>query len=235
MSSISSLASSMASQLFSKLDTSGQGYLSKTDLESAFSKISSTSSTSSTSDADQLFSTLDSNSDGKVTQQEFTDTLTKLADQMMNAAMQAGGGMPGMGMGGGMSGAGGMPPPPPPESDSGFTKDELQSQLDQIGSSDSKRSSLISNVIANFDKADTNGDGKVSFKEAMAVDQSSSSSSSSSLSSTTTSSSTSGTSSTSASTSDIEAKVMQQIVELMRTYNVTPDGSSLMSTLSVSA
>lgn len=247
MSSISSLASSMASQLFSKLDTSGQGYLSKTDLESAFSKIGSTSSSSSssTSEADELFSKLDSDSDGKVTQQEFTDTLTKLADQLTSAALQSGGGMPGMGMGGGMSGmGGGMSPPPPPENDSGFTKDELQSQLDEIGSSDSKRSSLISKIVQNFDAADTDGDGKVSFKEAQAYDQSTSTTSTSSSATSSTSSS-SGTSSTSSSTTSdssgiaaanqLDLKLMQRIMELMRTYSVSADSTTQSSTLSVTA
>ena len=50
---------------------------------------------------------------------------------------------------------GAMPPPPPSSSgsadgtsnDTGFTKDELTSQLSQIGSSDSKRSTLISNIV----------------------------------------------------------------------------------------
>jgi Ca2+-binding EF-hand superfamily protein len=55
--------------------------------------------------------------------------------------------------------------------DSKVTKDELTSQLKEIGSSDSKRSALITKIINNFDKADTNGDGKVSFQEAVAYDQ----------------------------------------------------------------
>lgn len=64
-----------------------------------------------------------------------------------------------------------MPPPPPVERRErvpairGFTKDELTSQLSDIGSSDSTRSSLISNIINNFDEADTDSDGKVSFQK----------------------------------------------------------------------
>ena len=66
----------MAANLFSKLDTSGQGYISKSDLQSAVDKVSaSTSATSSSSSIDDLFSTLDSDSDGKVTQQEFSESL----------------------------------------------------------------------------------------------------------------------------------------------------------------
>lgn len=237
----------MAENLFSQLDTSGQGYLQKADLQAAYDKISSasssSSSSSSTSSVDDLFSKLDSDSDGKITKQEFSDALSKVTEQLDNQfmSMRMNGGMEGMGgggMGGGMSGmGGGMPPPPPPGdgqgSDSGFTKDELTSQLSEIGSSDSKRSSLISNVVNNFDKADTDGDGKVSFKEAMAFDQSSSASSSSTSSSSSTAS-TSDTSSTSSSSSDLDAKVMLQIMRLMHAYSMGTD-SSASSSLSVSA
>ena len=102
-------------------------------------------------------------------------------------------------MQGAMSAMGNMPPPPP-QNDTGFTKDELNQQLSEIGSSDSQRSSLLTKIVNNFDKADTNSDGKVSFQEAMAYDKSTSSSSSStSTSSTSDSASTSSSSSSSSS------------------------------------
>lgn len=225
--------SNLASQLFSKLDTSGQGYLSKSDLATALSKTSSSASGSASSDVDSLFSQLDNDQDGKVTKQEFTDTLTQLADQLASQALQAGGGMPGGGMGGGMSG--GMPPPPPPN-DAGFTKDELQSQLDEIGSSDSKRSSLISNIVANFDQADTDGDGKVSFKEAMSFDKSSRSNSSSASSSASSAGTASSAADTGGAGSDLNLKLMQQIMQLARAYSIGNDQQdSLVSTLSVTA
>jgi Ca2+-binding EF-hand superfamily protein len=215
--------SKMAQDLFSQIDTSGKGYIEKSDLESAFQQLSSSSSSSGTSTADQIFSSLDSNGDGKITQEEMSTGLQKLSDALdsqfqsmrMSEAM------------GGMGGMGGMPPPPP-ENDTGFTKDELQTQLDQIGSTDSKRSSLLSNIIANFDKADTNGDGKVSFKEAMAYDQSSNSSS------TTSSGSSASSTSTSSSSTASEAKLMLTIMQLMHAYqtNVT---SSMTSSVSTSA
>jgi hypothetical protein len=197
----------MAENLFSQLDTSGQGYIDKATLQSALDKAST-----STSSVDTLFSKLDTNGDGKVTKQEFTDTLKQIESQLQaNANLQAGG----------------MPPPPPPANDAGFTKDELTAQLSEIGSSDSKRSSLISNVIANFDKADTNGDGKVSMQEAMALKQSVTSSTAS----------TSGSDSTSSapdtSSTDTTAKVMQQIMLLMQAYN--SDNKSNSSTLSLLA
>ncbi|BAO28310.1 EF-hand domain-containing protein [Sulfuritalea hydrogenivorans] len=221
-----SMRTKMANNLFSKLDTSGQGYLTKIDLQAALDKVSSSSASSSTtSSVDDLFSKLDTDSDGKVTQQEFSDTLQKVAEQLDNQAMS-------MRMNGGMQGMGGMPPPPPPQDgDSGFTKDELTSQLSEIGSSDSKRSAAISNIVKNFDKADTDGDGKVSFKEAMAFDQSTSSSSSS------TSSSTSTDASSSTSSSDLNAKLLSQIMKLMQAYGLGNDETrnSLLSTLSVTA
>lgn len=155
-----------AQQLFSELDTSGQGYIEISDLESAFQKVSSVSTTSSVetdgSDLEELFTQLDSDGDGKVTEQEFTDSLAQLDKQMNELFAQmrmheAMGGMP--------------PPPPPPENDEGFTAEELSAQLEEIGDSDSERSTLIQSIIDNFDDADTDGDGKVNLEEAMAYGQ----------------------------------------------------------------
>lgn len=215
----------MAEELFSKLDTTGQGYISKTDLQSALdiASASASSSSSSSSSADSLFSQLDADGDGKVTKQEFTDTLKKLAEQLDNQFMS-------MRMRGGMQ-AGGMPPPPPPsqgDNKGGFTKDELSQQLSEIGSSDSKRSDLISKIANNFDKADTDGDGKVSFKEAIAFDQS--------VSSPSASTSTDATAST--ANTDLDTKLMKQIMKLMQAYSIggsAQASNNLISTLSVTA
>lgn len=77
---VSSLGSTTSiSQLFAKLDTKSQGYLEKSDLVSAFSKIAS-DSTSST--AEDVFAALDSDSDGKVTESEFSTTLSKLQEEL---------------------------------------------------------------------------------------------------------------------------------------------------------
>lgn len=221
----------MAENLFSQLDVSGQGYIEKADLQSAFDNLSSSGTTSSgsTSNVDELFTALDTDSDGKVTQQEFSDTLKKIHDDLeqqfqegrMQTAMQAGGMV-------GMGGMGGMPPPPPPEgADSGFTQDELSSQLEEIGSTDSRRSSLISSVIENFDAADTDGNGKVSFSEAMAYQQTTDGSASAQE---TGSTATSGAASSTETAS--EAKLMMQIMKLMSAYMSNNDAAS---TLSVSA
>jgi Ca2+-binding EF-hand superfamily protein len=219
-----------AANLFSKLDTSGQGYIQKSDLQAAYDKISASSttsaSTSGTSDVDDLFSQLDTDSDGKVTKQEFSDSLKQLSEQLdsqlmsmrMKDGMQGGGAMGGM-------------PPPPPSDETGFTKDELSSQLQEIGSSDSQGSELISSIIDNFDQADLDGDGKVSLEEAMAFGQSSLDSSSSASTSTSSSAA-----SASTSASEANAKVMMQIMQLLQAYNVGSESqNSAAASLSVLA
>ncbi len=162
-----------AQSLFSQLDRDSQGYIEKSDLQTAFDKITSLSTSSTTqideSNIDALFSELDNNGDGKVTQQEFTDSLVKIDEQVQeifaqlrkSEAMDA------------------MPPPPPPPlpdamngEDEGFTLEELTAQLEEIGSSDSKRANFISTIIENFEEADTDGDGKVNLQEAMSFNQS---------------------------------------------------------------
>jgi Ca2+-binding EF-hand superfamily protein len=192
-------AAQLSSKFFSALDTKSQGYLEKSDFVSAFSKISGDSS--DTSSIDEIFSALDSDSDGKVTQSEFTSTLSKLQEeldsQFNQMRMQGGGGN------GGPQGMGGRPPPPP-ASDDGFTKDELSSQLEAIGSSNSQQSSMISNIINNFDAADSNSDGEVSFTEANAYDKASQSSQ--------------GSSSSVSATDNSEAKIMMKIMQLMHAY-----------------
>lgn len=210
----------MASRLFQQLDSKSQGYIEKTDLASAFSAISDDSS----SDVDDLFSALDTDSDGKVTESEFTSTLSKLQEELDSQFNQ----MRMQGMAGGAQGMGGMPPPPP-ANDEGFTQEELQAQLDEIGDSDSQRSSLISSIVDNFSSADTDSDGKVTFQEAMAYRESSEASSSSS-----TNSSAASTSSSTASSSSTgnDAEIMFQIMRLMHAYGglETQQGSSLLST-----
>lgn len=196
----------MADNLFSKLDTSGQGYIQQSDLQAAFDKISSTSSDSSSS-VNELFSQLDTNGDDKVTKQEFSDSLKKMAEQFESAAMNQ---HRNEGMHSG-----------------GITKEQLTSLSNDIGSSDSTASSKISNLIKNFDKADTDQDGKVSMQEAKAFDRASSSSS--------TESSTDVSAAT--SSASLEKKLMQQIAQLMQAYGVGADQNSndLQSKLSISA
>jgi Ca2+-binding EF-hand superfamily protein len=231
----------MAGELFAQLDTSGQGYLEKSDLQAAFDKISSIASsssrtTSTSSTVDELFSTLDTNSNGKVSKEEFTDTLAKLQndleqqyqDRRMQKAMQAGGMA-------GMEGMGGRPPPPPPGDGPSMSRDELSNTLNQIGASDS-RSTLLSDILQSFDQADTDGDGEVSFQEAMAFQQSSGGASNSAA--TASMDSSLGSASSAAASGNSEAKVMMQIMKLMQAYNIGNEQSqdtTLLSSLSVSA
>ena len=221
--------SQMASKLFAKLDSKNQGYIEKSDLQSAFDQISGAGNSGNTASVDEVFKQLDGNGDGKVTKQEMSDSLTKMAEQLDSQfnSMRASGQ-------GGMQGMGGMPPPPPPQGadSAGFSKDELQSQLDAIGSSDAKRSSLISNIVSNFDKADTDGDGKVSMQEAMAFDQSSKSSSAAST------ATDSGSVAASSSGTNSEANVMMKIMQLMHAYGglgLASSESGSTGTLSTSA
>lgn len=220
----SSMASNWASKLFTQLDTKNQGYIEQSDLASAFSKISDSST-----DVEEVFSQMDSDSDGKVTKDEITTALQQVADELdsqFNSMRMQGGGQ------GGPGGMGGMPPPPPPpENDAGFTKEELTSQLEEIGDTDSKRSELISSVIENFEEADSDSDGKVNFQEAMAYDQSTQSSSSTTTSSTDSSSS-------SSSTATAENDVMMKIMQLMHAYQIfgqENDGTNISSALSITA
>ncbi len=217
----------MADELFSKLDTSGQGFIEKSDLKSAFEKITSSSSSSSTqssTEEDELFAQLDSDSDGKVTKQEFSDAIKKVSDELDSQMMS-------MRLAGGMSGMGGMPPPPPAD-DAGMTKEQLTSIADEIGASDSEAASSLNDLISNFDKADSNSDGKVSFQESQAYRESTESTASTSTS----------TSSTDASTltADANDKLLKQIIQLMETYGIAGKQSdeqenSLFSSISTTA
>lgn len=218
--------SQLASRLFSQLDTKNQGYIEKSDLQSAFDKIASQAGSAS---VDDVFSQLDSNSDGKVTKDEMSSSLKKLAeelDQQFNALRLSG--FTGAAGAGGM---GGMPPPPPPDDDKGFTKDALSAQLQEIGTSDSQRSGLIQSIVNNFDQADSDGDGKVSFKEAMAYAQANSSGGTGS----TGTASTAATDTRSASGGS-EAQVLRKIMQLIHAYGASDYSSSgSASTLTTTA
>jgi Ca2+-binding EF-hand superfamily protein len=176
VSSIGSQMSSMASSMFSKLDTSNKGYINKSDLQSAFSKLSGSNGSPS---ADDVFKQMDGNGDDKVTKEEMITSLQKISDQLdsqfQSSRMQTGGRQ---------GGSGDMPPMPPGgmaplggADNAGMTKDQL-TQMQKDGGSNNK----LDDLVQNFDKADTNHDGKVSMTEVMAYDKSSSTSSSSSTS-----------------------------------------------------
>jgi len=84
-----------------------------------------------------------------------------------------------------VAGMGSMPPPPPPpssskEEDTGLSAEQVSSMLEEVSSTDTNLASLLQTVSDNFDAADSDGDGKVTFAEAMTYQQSSDTSSSSS-------------------------------------------------------
>lgn len=217
-------ASQMASLLFSKLDTKNQGYLEQSDLSSALGAITAKASGSTeTTSAEDVFNALDTDSDGKVTESEFATVLAQLQEQL-GAAMH-----------GHAHGAGGMapPPPPPPADDAGFTKEELTSQLESADSSDTQRTSLISDIVNNFEAADTDGDGKVSFKEAMAYKESTQTTTETA----TDASSTGSTAATAEPQANTEAQLMMTLMRLVQAYGVErPErDSGLASLLSVTA
>ena len=208
--------SSAASYLFSKIDTSSKGYIEEDDLVSAFSSVTSTSDTS----ASDVFTQLDSDSDGKVTESEFSSALQALAETLDTQFNQAR-----------MDGA--MPPPPPPPSgstdDSGFTEDELTSQLEEIGDTDSARSTLISTILENFSAADTNSDGKVSNSEAITYAETSSASTTTESATETTATDTSTTTTaSSASTGFTVEELTSQLEEIGSTDTAR---SSLISSI----
>ncbi len=196
--------SKMAEDLFSKLDTGGKGYIEKLDLQTAFQGIPTSSSTS----ADDVFASLDGDGDGKVTRQEMSDSIKKLSDALDSEfqSMRMSRGMGGMGGMGGMRKGG---------DDAGFTQEQLSGKLESIGGTAGNGGSMLSGIIDNFDKVDTNGDGKVSAEEARAYRQSTQSA-------TTTATANGGS----------DAQVMMQIMDLARAYglggsNATGAGLSL--------
>lgn len=142
--------SKMVDNLFSRLDTKGQGYIEKSDFQGAFDKVAS-----KTASADDVFKALDGNDDGKITKQEMSDSVTKLADQLVSQLQS----MRMSGQGGGMGGI-------------GMSKNDISSMAD------SGTSQKLDDLAQNFDVADTNKDGTISAQELMAYQASNSATSS---------------------------------------------------------
>lgn len=200
----------MASQAFAQIDTSGRGYVEKADLQSAMDATATTRRPAGAMSVDDLFTKLDGDGDGKVTKDEFTSGSKAIADEMRQQYGDMGR------LSGGMGGMRGMPPMgPPPGEDGGFTKDELASKLD-LGASSDPRSELLSSIVENFDAADSDDDGKVSFREARAFKESSDAGDSDTTTSSTASGSDGG-AETSAS-SDLAASLTQQLTRLLHAY-----------------
>lgn len=176
--------SKIADEVFSKIDTKSQGYLEVSDLESAFSKISSDTSSSgasssanatNTASINDLFKKLDGDGDGKVTKSEFSDGLKKLSDQLdsqFNASRTID--ATGTQANQGMQGAKGAHPPPPggggrgDGDDGGVSQDQLTQMASDVSKTNSAAGASLTKVAENFEAADTNEDGKVSMQETLA-------------------------------------------------------------------
>lgn len=202
-------ASEVAQQIFSKLDTDKQGYLEADHFASAISQLSRSGQSSNTASSDEVFSSLDSDSDGKVTQDELTSGIKSLQEQLDSQfnAMRMQGGMQGMG-GGGM-------PPPPPGGRGGQDQGLDQSQLGDMAtaaaeSGNTQAASLFSQLADNFDEADADGDGKVSFSESVAYQRQQEQAGSTG--------SDSSTGSVSGS-QDMQGRIAQRLMEMMRAYD----------------
>ena len=216
---ISSISSHLASNIFSKLDTSNSGAISQADFTSAISELAGDDS-----DVSSLVSSVDSDSDGQITESELTTGIENLLSQLTSSSSSTSNRMPppppgsGMGgIGGGMQGMGGMPPPPPPSGeDEGVTAD----QASEIASStkDEKLSEIMSEISENFDEIDTDSDGKVTRDEAMAYHESQKTAYSSSTES-----------SSSSSSSATDALIKELMAKLVETYGLSDSVSESSS------
>ena len=199
--------SKMADDLFSKLDTTGKGYLTKSDLQSAATQLpgsdssNSSGSTSSSANVDELFKKLDANGDGNITKDELTSGLKQLADAFGGQNVTSGGGKAGA------SAAGGTPP-----SGSGNAK--------STSSTNGTSSTQSSSTSKTYDPADTNQDGTVSAQERIAYAQKQLASQ---LQSSASSASSNSASSTSMSS---DAKIFKQITDIMHAYGGSDSGSN---------
>ena len=141
-------AGRLAEQVFTKLDSTGQGYIEQGTLEAALDKVSPSGSTAETTS--QMFTALDTDTDGKLTQEEFTSGVKRLADALQEQfhAMRAHG--------------------HDHRHKVGFTQEELQAKLEHVAGTGSPREAFLTRIIENFDAVDTNDNGKVSRREAWA-------------------------------------------------------------------
>jgi hypothetical protein len=153
VSNSSSSISNWADSIYSKLDTKNQGYIEKTDLQDALSKVSGAGASGQSVNVDDTFSALDGDSDGKVTKSELTEAMTKLGDQL-NAQFDAS-----------RVGRGG----PPPDGPHGGGRAGGDGDGDGGGTdAASGTSSTSADYIA---AADTDGDGTVSDAEQAAYEK----------------------------------------------------------------
>ncbi|MDC7708653.1 EF-hand domain-containing protein [Vogesella indigofera] len=194
----------VTSEIFSKLDTDNQGYLEASDFGS---------------DNEDLFAALDSDSDGKVSKDELSTRLKQLEEELdsqFNAMRSQG--MGGMMMAGGIQG---MPPPPPPaggEDDAGLGQEQLSAMAaDASEAGDSVAAAHFAALAENFDSADSNQDGKVSFAESIAYEEAQRGSST-------------GTGSedgdVASADSEQDGRIMMRLMAMLRAYGSDDDSNS---------
>lgn len=204
-------ASAMAADVFALLDSGGKGYIDSSDLAGALE------STGSSASAEDLLGAMDSDGDGKVTEQELGSLLQKVADQLEDSfgAARVGQAM------------GNRPPPPPPPAgeDEGMSVEQLGAMAEEAEASGSAGASELAALVESFDEADTDGDGKVSFQEAMAFRESEATAS--------------GESSDSRPPPPDEAardeRMLARVLQMLQEYAGDPSTATTGSTLSVSA
>ncbi|WP_430434663.1 EF-hand domain-containing protein [Methyloversatilis sp.] len=204
-------ASAMAADVFALLDSGGKGYIDSSDLAGALE------STGSSASAEDLLGAMDSDGDGKVTEQELGSLLQKVADQLEDSfgASRVGQAM------------GNRPPPPPPPAgkDEGMSVEQLGAMAEEAEASGSAEASELAALVESFDEADTDGDGKVSFQEAMAFRESEAAAS--------------GASSDSRPPPPDEAardeRMLARVLQMLQEYAGDSSTTSTGSTLSVSA
>ena len=103
-----------------------------------------------------------------------------------------------------------------------MTKEALASAAEEVGSSDSSLSSMLTNIAQNFDAADTNQDGEVTMQETLAYQLSQSTAESG----TSTTATSENVGATASSSDSFEAQLMMQIMRLAQSYDIGQEGSS---------
>lgn len=147
---LSSISSQISQNIFSKLDTEGQGYLSQEVLSSAFGSLNSSEADL---DAESLVSAMDGDSDGQITKSELSKGVENLLSQLGQSQQR-----PPMG------------PPPPSGGKGGEDMSVTAEEAATLAESteDERLSEVMSQIASNFDEADADGDGVVTQEEGMA-------------------------------------------------------------------
>ncbi|MBK1723171.1 EF-hand domain-containing protein [Thiocystis violacea] len=220
-------------QVFSSLDTQGKGYLDAADFQSAFESLGLGSAgegdeSLTAKSAKEVVSVLDLDGDGQVTTEDMTQGLQTLTDSL--------GVLRGRDAMAGPEAMSGMPLPPTPEQVLGFTRDELTSQLETLttavdADTEDEGTQLLATMLADFDTADADGDGRISGEEAMAFAQSLDAAGATTAAST---AGQTGVESASARETSTEQLVMRRIMALVDAYGssaVSGEASDLLSEL----